>query len=504
MALVKREYVHEETPITAENLNDIQDAIIELEDGLFALDNDSSGEAVTISDAANRGFRSLKIYGKTTQDGTPTLEAPVDLVSSADGDSISVHVCGKNLFTGWIVGGVNADSGITHTIATYRRTGYIPILSPGQRYSISNTPDTLYNFTAFYDGEKKFISRTPATPTSNRRVDPPVNARYLIFNIYENPQLGGKISEADAMANVTMIEAGSTATEYERGKQIQTATITGLDGLRGFPVYSGGNHTDANGQQWICDEIDLDRGVYVKRIGQVTLDGSESWLGYLVTEVNQFHVAIPSIHQPNERGAMCKYYKPITLSERNLNYGTIYTYNGGVAINTQECANVTEWKALLANRPITVLYVLDIPVETPLQAEDLAAYAKLHTNKERTTVCNSGHAYMELEYAMDAKKYIDRLAFPDSAPAAKIGTVTLLASAWAGTDNLHSQVVNIEGVTPYSKVDLLPSVEQLAIFQNKNVTFVTENEGGVVTVYAIGDKPTQNYTMQVQITEVLV
>jgi hypothetical protein len=85
----------------------------------------------------------------------------------------------------------------------------------------------------------------------------------------------------------------------------------------------------------------------------------------------------------------------------------------------------------------------------------------------------------------------------------RLSTVTILASAWTGSDNLHSQVVTIPDVTPYSKVDLLPSVEQLAIFASKNVTFVTENEDGVVTVFAIGDKPMQNYTMQAQITEVL-
>lgn len=85
-----------------------------------------------------------------------------------------------------------------------------------------------------------------------------------------------------------------------------------------------------------------------------------------------------------------------------------------------------------------------------------------------------------------------------------IDEITLLASAWTGTDNLHSQVVAIDGITEYSKVDLLPSVEQLAIFHSKDVAFVTENEDGVVTVYAIGDKPTLDYTMQVQITEVQV
>lgn len=91
-----------------------------------------------------------------------------------------------------------------------------------------------------------------------------------------------------------------------------------------------------------------------------------------------------------------------------------------------------------------------------------------------------------------------------SGVVARLTNVTLLASAWTGADSLFSQVVSINGITEYSKVDLLPSVEQLAIFYNKDVTFVTENEDGVVTVYAIGEKPTLDYTMQAQITEVEV
>ena len=85
---------------------------------------------------------------------------------------------------------------------------------------------------------------------------------------------------------------------------------------------------------------------------------------------------------------------------------------------------------------------------------------------------------------------------------ARITTVDLPASAWTGADHLYSQVVTIDGITEYSKVDLLPSVEQLAVFYTKDVAFVTENEDGVVTVYAIGDKPLLDYTMQAQITEV--
>lgn len=86
----------------------------------------------------------------------------------------------------------------------------------------------------------------------------------------------------------------------------------------------------------------------------------------------------------------------------------------------------------------------------------------------------------------------------------KIGEVTLLASAWVGSDSLYHQVVEIEGVTENSQVDLTPSVQQLMIFYEKDLSFVTENDNGTVTVYALGQKPTNDYTIQVTITEVEV
>ena len=86
----------------------------------------------------------------------------------------------------------------------------------------------------------------------------------------------------------------------------------------------------------------------------------------------------------------------------------------------------------------------------------------------------------------------------------KVGNVTLKAAKWVGSKSPYSQVVAIDGVTAKSQVDLNPSVEQLAIFHEKDLAFVTENDGGTVTVYAIGDKPTNDYTMQVSIMEVAV
>ena len=86
----------------------------------------------------------------------------------------------------------------------------------------------------------------------------------------------------------------------------------------------------------------------------------------------------------------------------------------------------------------------------------------------------------------------------------RIADVTLLASAWEGSDRLWHQVVTIEGTTEYSQVDLTPSAEQLAIFHEKDIAFTTENEDGIVTVFAIGDKPSNDYVIQATITEVSV
>lgn len=86
----------------------------------------------------------------------------------------------------------------------------------------------------------------------------------------------------------------------------------------------------------------------------------------------------------------------------------------------------------------------------------------------------------------------------------KYASVSLSASAWKGEADPYSQVVSIPEVTEFSRVDLLPTVEQLAIFHDKDISFVTENVGGVVTVYCIGDKPTKDYTMEICITEVKI
>lgn len=81
-------------------------------------------------------------------------------------------------------------------------------------------------------------------------------------------------------------------------------------------------------------------------------------------------------------------------------------------------------------------------------------------------------------------------------------TLTLYASQWIESDGMYSQTVTTDNVTPYSKIDLQPTAEQLVIFHEKDIAFVTENDNGVITVYCIGQKPTNDYIIQATITEV--
>lgn len=56
----------------------------------------------------------------------------------------------------------------------------------------------------------------------------------------------------------------------------QTITLQTPNGLPGIPVTSGGNYTDPGGQRWVCDEVDLERGVKVQRVDKATFDSTKT------------------------------------------------------------------------------------------------------------------------------------------------------------------------------------------------------------------------------------
>ena len=75
---------------------------------------------------------------------------------------------------------------------------------------------------------------------------------------------------------VPIVSAGDggtiTVTIGDGADERQTITLQTPNGLPGIPVTSGGNYTDPTGRRWVCDEVDLERGVRVQRVDKGAFD----------------------------------------------------------------------------------------------------------------------------------------------------------------------------------------------------------------------------------------
>lgn len=84
----------------------------------------------------------------------------------------------------------------------------------------------------------------------------------------------------------------------------------------------------------------------------------------------------------------------------------------------------------------------------------------------------------------------------------RVATISLPKASWSGASEPYSQTVTINTVTSATKIDLQPTAQQIVNLQNAETSLMIENNGGTVTCYAIGNKPTVDYTMQVLLQEV--
>lgn len=193
--------------------------------------------------------------------------------------------------------------------------------------------------------------------------------------------------------------------------------------LRGVPVTTGGNYIDANGQRWVCDEIDFDRGVYIQRTGKWVVDGSINPESLSVgtnggTVLVYKYTNVMNGISTNRAPKLCDKLQSTTnvnpASYKDCKVGfwsfnTVMAQDIYLIFNVGEFATAEEVSTYLRANPITFIGILATPIETPLSEEAVAAYKALYTSRGTTTISNDAGAYMEIEYVMDAKKYIDSL-----------------------------------------------------------------------------------------------
>lgn len=189
-------------------------------------------------------------------------------------------------------------------------------------------------------------------------------------------------------SELLQVEEASEATTYEPYRPSQTFTITSPTSLPGIPVPSGGNYTDPTGQQWICDEVDLERGVYVQRIYTVDVAELEHSAGTILQTVKRifYKISVPSTGTTNKG-----YCTRLTYS---ANYSAD---NPHFYINEERIVVFIPLDTTIKPKEYLVQYVLATPIETPLSETDIAAYRALTTYKG-TTILES-ECYLKVKYS---------------------------------------------------------------------------------------------------------
>lgn len=85
----------------------------------------------------------------------------------------------------------------------------------------------------------------------------------------------------------------------------------------------------------------------------------------------------------------------------------------------------------------------------------------------------------------------------------KVTELTLAADGWKNAVSPYFQIVALDGVSVNSKVDLQPDTAQIAALAKSGTVLTAVNNNGIVTVYAVGNKPNEQITMQASISEVV-
>lgn len=97
------------------------------------------------------------------------------------------------------------------------------------------------------------------------------------LTVYGRSTQDGTPSPDNPVPIVSAGDGGSVAVTLSDGNgKTQTLTLPTPNGLPGIPVTSGGNYTDPTGRQWVCDEVDLERGVRVHRVDKTSFDNTKT------------------------------------------------------------------------------------------------------------------------------------------------------------------------------------------------------------------------------------
>lgn len=379
---------------------------------------EASGSMITVPDGAGgRTLPRLSLMGRTVQAGQPSPDAPLPLVSTPAG-TVTVQAAGMNLLdmsnaTGHpFVSSIGADGAITirGSLDVSWGGSYLGsfLMLAGQRYTISaalgygrlglstspvytpnaeDYPDTSFGTSV---GGLLIAPNTTATFTANE-----TRQVYLWFctdvlNSGANPAFTTRI----------MLSPGGSA-DYTPGCGGSSMQAVLPSALAGIAAASGGNYTDASGQQWICDEANLPQSRLIRRV-KVVDAASLPWAYSTVNRL--FYTNTPV----GADALMCSAYPFIGAytdwqlpdTDQTL---SLYANLGGMRIRDDRFTSVSEFTRALTG--VQIAYVLPSPEETDLPSGGQEAIRSVHGSM---CIINDAGADMQVGYVADTKLYIDQ------------------------------------------------------------------------------------------------
>ena len=427
-----------------QNKTDIAGLVEGMTDLAPAILNTASGSVITADDAAEgRPFWGIRVFGRTEQVRTTGAQL-LDL-----SDKI-----GKTETKNGVTYIINDDQSITVSGKTGDYTSFYikdMALKAGTYFLKNESRDKNKKIFIQLIGDRiKEGVFTLDKDVSNIGV-------YFVFNVF-----GGTVNIFNDTVT-TMLNEGSTALPWEpytggkpspspeyqqeivsagesgtinvsisdSGSQSQSLTLATPNGLPGIPVTKDGNYTDADGQQWVCDEIDLERGKYVQRVAEkevseITWSGAGAWGNTDDYKTLAFYAYIDGSNINEDWDAVknygiCNY---ATITSNVFNNSIIgFTLGDYIAFRVlrsllpdwdENNPSNDPWVNWLkarkeAGNPVIVRYALKTPIERDLTPEEITAYKALHTNYPTTVISNDAGAHMEVGYVADTRNYIQNL-----------------------------------------------------------------------------------------------
>ena len=357
-----------------------------------------TGNPLSVDDAFAAPLCGLTVYGRSTQDGTPTPDAPVPIVSAGDGGSLTVKVTGKNRMPPNLK---------VHGIVECFVKKNTPITLVFKSGTISQGGNIL-----FFDENNNQCWFSIDKGKAEHHIQYPVDVtkfQYLLANM--------------ASENVCLTWNASSP-DYEPYRE-QLLTLPTPTGLPGIPVTSGGNYTDSTGQQWVCDEVDLERGIKTQRVGEATINAKtpivslSAYAASVVDKVQPFRVGNPRV--PEKSKILCEVlpfivsssvtnapYECIGLTSVFVDF-SISNERLGTTAATTAAESIKALRNWLETHSLSFSYALTTPIETPLTPAEIAAYKALTAYGPDTVVQAGDGAGVKLDYQRDVNIVIKRI-----------------------------------------------------------------------------------------------